>query len=122
MVRIAVIFALLGSCSSERPRPESGVETAPATGTAAPPAHGAREPMQAPPPSAQSAPPRAQPQPRAWPGPQYAPTCGVELWDVKTATDPFARYISLSPRDTTIPQLVALPHPHREAGSRINGV
>jgi hypothetical protein len=44
------------------------------------------------------------------------------LWDVKTATDPLARYIDPTPQPTTIAELVSLPHPRREAGARINGV
>jgi len=44
------------------------------------------------------------------------------LWDVKTATDPFARYVDPTPHLTTIAELVSLPHPRREAGARINGV
>jgi hypothetical protein len=48
--------------------------------------------------------------------------CGVELWDVKTATDPLAGYIDPTPRPTTIAELVSLPYPRREGGARINGV
>jgi len=44
------------------------------------------------------------------------------LWDVKTASDPFARYIDPTPHPTTIAELVSLPHLRREAGARINGV
>jgi hypothetical protein len=52
-----------------------------------------------------------------WPG----AACGVELWDVKTATDPLARHIDPTPRPTTIADLVSLPRPRREGGARING-
>lgn len=41
---------------------------------------------------------------------------------MKTATDPFARYIDPTPHQTTIAELVSLPYPRREAGARINGV
>jgi hypothetical protein len=43
------------------------------------------------------------------------------LWDVKTATDPLARYIDPTPHPTTIAELVSLSHPRREGGARISG-
>jgi hypothetical protein len=120
MMAIAATMALVASYSSERPavRPQAAAspplpQADASAGPGAPPSsppHVLRERAQ------RSIAPTAR-----LGRPVYNPSGGVELWGVKTASDPFARYIDPAPRETTIPQLVALRHPHREANARING-
>jgi hypothetical protein len=47
--------------------------------------------------------------------------CGSELWALKTATDPEAAQISISPRVTTITELSGFAVPHRRRGGRVTG-
>ena len=50
--------------------------------------------------------------------PMPGAACGVERWAVKTGTDAAARSVDLTPRDTTVAALSALPAP-AEPGPRV---
>jgi hypothetical protein len=50
------------------------------------------------------------------------PACGSEDWDIKTAADPRARLIDLTPRPTTISALTSARRPSRRGGVRVRGI
>ncbi len=47
-----------------------------------------------------------------------ARACGVELWSLKTLSDPQRKLVNLHPRNTTVPAIDALPMPHPTPATR----